>query len=125
VTHPPLSPADLAALRALCEKATKPPWMEGTAGQTGVVHYDGDDVTHVATCHPDNAAFIAASRTALPRLLDELESARRERDEARELLGKTLDALDENHNPDTCGLSQKQWDQVLDEIRAFLGTEKA
>lgn len=92
-----MSDLNVAALRAICAAATDGPW---SADPTGSVCADvdlrpdgaGDLILpeggpmEVAECYRDerrgertaNAAFIAAARTAVPVLLDELERLRTE-----------------------------------------------
>lgn len=73
---------ELARLRELCDAATPGPWEDGTAmccpdmgwvdgpNGKGVVcpTYEASKRTH--TLDANDAAFIAAARTALPALLD-------------------------------------------------------
>lgn len=73
-TKPSLTEARRAELRKLCDEATPGPWMhdeEFYPAEGMLFQWDGDG--------PD-AAFIAASRTAIPELLDALDAAERERD---------------------------------------------
>lgn len=82
-----MTPDDIKRLRALCEQATQPgPWTVnvndiGKDGDGHCVVLDAHGMW-VADCGnaPADAAFIAAARSALPQLLDECESLRRERD---------------------------------------------
>lgn len=74
---------DIKRLRALCEATTQPgPWTvmvndPGKGGDGHSVVVDGNGFW-VADCGvaPDEAALIAAARTALPALLDEVERMR-------------------------------------------------
>jgi hypothetical protein len=67
-----MSPDDRQKLRDLAAAATPGPWQEGMAGTSNVVHFDGDDITGVASARPHNAAFIAAaSPTTVIALLDD------------------------------------------------------
>ena len=60
------------ALRELCEKASPPPWRLGWRNRPGVlVDRDGTYIDELPIC-PD-AEFIAASREAVPALLDQVE----------------------------------------------------
>jgi len=75
---------DLAHLRSLCDAATPGPWRVELDG-TG--HYclraPHQSVRTVARVFCDiDAAFIAAARVAVPRLLDEVARLRAERDAA-------------------------------------------
>lgn len=80
----PMTPAEIAELRRLCEAATPGGWQEGRAGICDVVHFDGDDVRGVAWVNGEaNRAFVIAARTALPAALDEVERLTRERDAYR------------------------------------------
>ncbi len=66
-----MTPADLDALRLLCEEAAGAPW---TAQHGEIRIPDGNRVaSHV---YPADAAFIAAARDALPRLLAEVTRLR-------------------------------------------------
>ena len=70
----------IAELRALAEKATgltDIPWE----ARNGDVYFDGERVAQ--NCWSGDADFIAASRTAIPRLLDMVEGLTRERNDAR------------------------------------------
>jgi hypothetical protein len=92
------------ALRALCEAATPGPWAEavwygtneGGWAAIGPHHAGADDEcdddasdNHARAEH--DAAFIAAARTALPALLDELARTRAQIDEARERLAQATE----------------------------------
>ncbi len=93
-----LSPTERAELRKLCEKATEGPWLhgwptgEGRAidGEDGgyILHPIGNNEYHVISNGGNDdwsveigikltadADFIAASRTAIPAILDALDSA--------------------------------------------------
>jgi hypothetical protein len=72
---------ELKRLRELCEKATKGEWYE----DCGCVE-DSYGMATIATCghggividqYRADARFIAAARTALPALLDEVEKLKR------------------------------------------------
>lgn len=96
-----MTPDDIAKLRALCEQATTGPWKTKAIAQLddaphGLVicaaeSYEwGEQIADAYYNTPwsdkrsaQNAAFIAAARSALPALLAECEVLRRERDEAR------------------------------------------
>ena len=70
----------IAELKELAEKATGPtdiPWE----ARNGDVYFDGERVAQ--NCWSDDAAFIAASRTAIPRLIEMVEGLTRERNDAR------------------------------------------
>lgn len=79
---------EIARLRALCEKATEAPWSyyaadEETPSREDIV-YSGGHPTFTGSFsvgemhHPEDRAFIAAARSALPRALDEIERLRAE-----------------------------------------------
>ena len=81
-------PLDLDALERLCEAATEGPWeawMEGEPGN-GVAHIEqvpakltmtvGSDEPELGIYSWADANFIAAARTAMPRLILELKNAR-------------------------------------------------
>lgn len=78
---------EIARLRALCEKATEAPWSyyaadEATPSRADIV-YSGGHPTFTGSFsvgemhHPKDRAFIAAARTALPAVLDEIERLQR------------------------------------------------
>jgi nicotinamidase-related amidase len=75
-------PADVAALRALCDAATSEPWiatkdwhgMSSLDGPYISVRYDEGDYHPVVDS--DDAAFIAEMRTAAPAMLGEIERLR-------------------------------------------------
>lgn len=86
-----MTDADIKRLRALCEAATPGPWTAQTVCDTdsddwcavGPTHLYADDDPAVDDGDPHpaaeaDAAFIAAARTALPALLDEVEGLRAE-----------------------------------------------
>jgi hypothetical protein len=87
-----MTPDQLAAIRERTEKATPGPWwVEGTSSLEVVTL--AEDLTPGASfgpTHPsvthdptvDDAAFIAAARTDIPRLLDEVERLRTARSDA-------------------------------------------
>ena len=62
----------LANLRRLCSKATPRPWMQDTVGFR--VYRTDHSLARIALAGTsDDAAFIAAAREAVPRLLDMVE----------------------------------------------------
>lgn len=69
---------DRAKLRALADAATPGPWNRDADGVS--VYID----VRFAICDASgaDANFIAAARTAVPALLDEIERVERERDDA-------------------------------------------
>lgn len=90
--------SERARLRALCEAATPGPWRDG-AGFVAPVRDGSGTFDSLCECHGrnirSNAVFVAASRTAIPALLDDAdaadaraEKAERERDDARALLSE-------------------------------------
>ena len=75
----------LADLRALCERATPEPWRNEhrnvMAGSLviGVTSFCAHQLTAPSlVTSSDNAAFIAATRTWLPALIEVAEAARRD-----------------------------------------------
>jgi len=81
-----LTDADLDALEKLCEAATPGPW---TADECGDVWAADDELVFLAasileprvrsdTDVANDAAFIAAARTALPRLIAAVRASRTE-----------------------------------------------
>lgn len=63
---------DIKAARALCDAATPAPWENHGRSVRDASQSIAEWLIH------DDAAFIAAARTLVPTLLDELESARRD-----------------------------------------------
>ena len=88
----PLTPSDLAELRALLEKATPGPWCthpNGTSIWQGVNWEETNNspgllMVSTVVRQVDDADLIAAARNKLGAVLDALEEARHERDEAYE-----------------------------------------
>lgn len=67
-----MDPNEIARLRELCEKATPGPWNRGTGNEYRELFKNhGMHLAHVYECADGD--FIAAARTALPALLDEVE----------------------------------------------------
>jgi len=103
-----LTAAEIAEARELIAKATKGPWEtfdpEDYHGRIQVFGQTTRDGGKTSTpiisdgCFAPDAAFIAASRTLVPRLLDALEEANRERvNLLRELNGEahlTVESVD-------------------------------
>ena len=85
---------DIKRLRELCDAATPGPWAEQhwKGAPDGCV-YAGNE--WIANASIENAALIAAARTALPALLDRLEAVERERDEAKAACRSWATAHDE------------------------------
>lgn len=110
---PRLTAEERAEARRLADAATPGPWRAdvSTPGLPHELHYDvtahdhltpkgsGMRVSILSYSHMPQRdhAFIAASRTLVPKLLDALEAAERERDTARAqvatLTGRILNAL--------------------------------
>ena len=71
-----------AQLRELCEKATQGPWVDRRRAERAEVWSMGPDIDPYdegLVCDyikADDAAFIAAARTAVPALLDENDALR-------------------------------------------------
>lgn len=82
-----LTNADLAAIQDRCDAATPGPWHYR---RDWVMFTDPGDgqVETIATTHesPDDARFIAHSRTDIPALLDTIENLRAENARYRETL---------------------------------------
>jgi hypothetical protein len=88
-----LTQEERAEIRALCERATPGPWVVGEHASQVVAPCpccgpiatcdmygpESGDREYDARMHY-NSEFIAAARTLVPRLLDALEAAERERD---------------------------------------------
>ncbi len=112
-----LSEQEIAELRALEEKATPAPWGAND-GRYASVYKESDaygpnikawhiqvDVGENLAASRDVAAFIAAARNALPRLLDALAAERSAREALRSALQLAHDRLDAvNANGDFSGL---------------------
>lgn len=103
-----MTPEKLAELKALCEAATPGPWeaefgpdgafvdMPGTPaaffgdawqhGNNGGISVDLNSAGLVSDVDRRNVEFIAASRTALPALLDALEAAEAKHDSDHNLI---------------------------------------
>lgn len=90
-----MTPADIATLRGLCERATPGPWRQGSVETYNVFapsRPDSEQLGHewvvlrMNTHFPSyiaDAAFVAAARQAVPALIDRVEELERERDAAR------------------------------------------
>lgn len=74
-----ISDDDLKRWRALCAAATPGPWT---------IEWDNDEQKGVSRIVGDTARFIAESRTALPRLLDEVEALRASLHEAKDRIDR-------------------------------------
>lgn len=74
---------ELKAARALCDAAVEGPWDRLEGDESNIVDANGMHVCRTmepSKGDPDHeAAFIAASRTLVPRLLDEVERLKTER----------------------------------------------
>ena len=76
-------PSEIAALRALAEKATPGQWTVGASSHEIDVPDGEDGLFSVATAElPEDAALIASAPADLRYLLDALKEARAERDAA-------------------------------------------
>ena len=90
-----MKPERIKQLRELCEKATPGPWEQCKDDPwcVWVMNGDKDGFNLLAECgwidNDWNAAFIAAARTAVPELLDEVERLRRGIDRALEQIEQT------------------------------------
>lgn len=74
-----LSEAELKAMRARCQAATAGPWAaerDFAQGSYTVIAEDGDDLAR--GLYSRDVAFVANSRSDLPRCLDEIERLRLE-----------------------------------------------
>jgi hypothetical protein len=78
---------ELDRLEALAKAATQGPWTVDDHESAEHVHGPGPVPAATAIRHED-AAFIAASRDAVPRLVAEVRRLRAERDEANHLVSK-------------------------------------
>ena len=86
-----MTPERIAELRALADAATRGPWTVADlrhqrGGQIRIFPHGDIHIANVLARHEDavaNAEFIAAARSALPALLDEVERLREIRDTAR------------------------------------------
>jgi hypothetical protein len=72
-----ISDADLAAIRARCEKATKGPWTSFVEGREEIagssfIQTGGEDIELSGATDADQD-FIAHAREDIPRLLSEIE----------------------------------------------------
>ena len=120
-------------LRALADKATPGPWetwdcMPTRPHDFAVVLFGGERnlpavyITDWCVAGPD-AEFIAASRTAVPQLLDQLDAAeQRIRDltqEVRDERGAALDQMEQVRIRDT---RIRAVEDVLEEPDAMIGT---
>lgn len=100
---PDLTPDDRDRLRELAENATPGPWMLDRDQRDGwMVVFGGNEYPHGYNIigsneylEPADAEFIAASRQAMPALLDMLGQALAERDHAR----AQVDRVRELHQP--------------------------
>lgn len=89
---------ELAEWRAVVEKATPGPWFDiEHARFKGANHRisttadgDWDSFANIATVARNDAPLVVLARTALPRLIDEVEAGRREIERTKAL--KILDA---------------------------------
>lgn len=85
---------EIKSARALCDAATPGPWkhVRGPAARDVLYDANGRELLFTsneyyarADLEENDAAFIAAARTLVPRLLDEVEQARRELSEAHDI----------------------------------------
>ncbi len=68
---------ELKALWALKERATPTPWEKGRAGNTNIVHFDGDDIRGVGIIpFGDNLRYVIAAANALPDIILDLQASR-------------------------------------------------
>lgn len=137
-----MTPERIAELRALCGAATPGPWATHLPSPESAYRVLGRDRTVIVTVHRNgmspqprqtadsaNAAFIAAARSAVPGLLDEVERLTNERadvDRARRehQNGRTVDAMA------AAGVLAERDAQIRaltaerDELRATLANER-
>ena len=75
-----ITPDDIAELERLCDAATEGPWITGNPKslEFSIVHNRSGRAWELARriSRETDAAFIAAARTALPRLLAEVKQLR-------------------------------------------------
>lgn len=72
---------ELKRLRALADAATPGPWVFKASGDSlrfSMRRPPGGTIAVALTAEPEDVDFIAAARTALPALLDEVERLRAE-----------------------------------------------
>lgn len=86
-----MTPEEITKLRDMCNSATPGPlsaaWIAYAlrlARKTGLDFGDVESDTSLNSAREDDAKLFSAARTLIPQLLDALEAAERERDEARE-----------------------------------------
>ncbi len=84
---------DIPAARAICEAATKGPWLHIQAGDVQLdelfLHFgekDEDRYYNVKAFTAEDMTFARQARTLLPAALDEIEALRAEREELLRLL---------------------------------------
>lgn len=111
----PLQPEELKAIEARCEAATSGPWVATISpdGTVAMVNHatlrsdDADEPLMIASCDvtgnlDNDADFIAAARTDIPRLLATIEVARREQP-VRVTAFRRIQKLTENYAKDMHG----------------------
>jgi ABC-type nitrate/sulfonate/bicarbonate transport system substrate-binding protein len=107
-------------LRGLVVAAAEGPWdVEGREVYTG-----NCETVAMATQHED-AAFIAAARTAVPALLDALEEAERDAKEWRATARSIAIRLGERDHTHSAGTLQGRCHDRLDKMAADLAAARA
>ena len=112
-----LTPEDRDRLRGLAENATPGPWEYPgeLLGLPCTTVLAGDPkrthAAYVAEMGPQDGAFIAAARTAVPALLDMLEKAEAERDKYIHLIGVLAEQVAARE------ANQEQGRMALDRVR--------
>ncbi len=112
MTTPTLTIDDIAALRALAEKATPGPWRQHLVDDTTIIDATGefvastfpeggmdDDIDYATDTEQreHSAAFIAAAANTLPAALDEIERLRAENASLREECEITMKTIADNY----------------------------
>ena len=114
-----LSRAEIVAIRERAEAATSGPWLRwvGPFEYDHVVNHD-DTVYVCQQLYSGDAAFIAAARTDVPRLCDELEAAREVLEAALPLLRTHSCWHDDPPELDCC-----EYGLVAEQASVVLGNE--
>ena len=118
---------EIKAARALCEAATPGPWTarfdeyvigDNVSARVSIRNDDGawvdSERTIVNESMRGDAAFIAASRTLVPRLLDEVERLKAALAEAVELAGEAI----VQHGHDDYFTAKNQWTERLAALKS-------
>jgi hypothetical protein len=109
-------------LRALCEAATPGPWTHDYDGEQGYAVRGPSDGQTVCIGYEEDAAFIAAARTALPEVIDELERLRARILELEGLVSHTACTIDIWNSVGADGGDSDEMEQVLVDTSGMLKT---